>query len=129
MSDIDEKFTMGIRTRYLEFIREVFSLTFLQMLLLLKESGITTWHLRDIIRKRDSYNLREVLVEHDGYDGSVQVLGLTPLGAGFSMLVVGFSIATVVFYLELKRAAGSIQINKILTNMLQRCNNYSYQLS
>ncbi|XP_076751512.1 ionotropic receptor 21a [Xylocopa sonorina] len=76
-------------------------------ILWLKETGITIWHLRDVIRRRDSYNLREVLVEHDAYDGNAQILGLTPLGAGFSLLLVGSAIATIVFYLELKRAAKS----------------------
>ncbi|XP_076245975.1 uncharacterized protein LOC143186286 [Calliopsis andreniformis] len=85
-----------------------------RIILYLKETGITIWHLRDIIRKRDSYNLREVLQEHDGYDGSVQVLGLTPLGAGFSLLLVGSSIAILVFYVELKRAAKSTSIREVL---------------
>ncbi|KOC68373.1 hypothetical protein WH47_03531 [Habropoda laboriosa] len=84
------------------------------IMLCLKETGITIWHLRDVIRSRASYNLHEVLVEHDGYDGSVQVLGLTPLGAGFSLLLVGTSIATLVFYLELKRAAGSSSVRQFL---------------
>ena len=86
-------------------------------MLRLKEAGITIWHLRDVIRRRDSYNLRRVLIEYDGYDGSVQVLGLTPLAAGFSLLLVGASIAGLVFYLELTRAAGSASIRDVLRSI------------
>ncbi|XP_076391332.1 uncharacterized protein LOC100883035 isoform X2 [Megachile rotundata] len=76
-----------------------------RLILWLRETGITIWHLRNVIRKRNNYNLRKVLVEQDGYDGSTQVLGLTPLGAGFSLLLVGLSMSMLVFYLELKYAA------------------------
>lgn len=71
------------------------------MILWLKETGIVIWHLRDVIRRRGNYNFREVFIERDRYDGSVQVLGLTPLGAGFSLLLIGFFIATLIFCLEL----------------------------
>lgn len=80
------------------------------MILWLKETGIVIWHLRDVIRRRGNYNFREVFIERDGYDGSVQVLGLMPLGAGFSLLLVGFLISTLVFCLELKRVSGKISI-------------------
>ncbi|XP_043794564.1 uncharacterized protein LOC122715979 [Apis laboriosa] len=72
-----------------------------EMILWLKETGIVIWHLRDVIRRRGNYNFRQVFIERDRYDGSVQVLGLTPLGAGFSLLLVGFFIATLIFCLEL----------------------------
>ncbi|KZC10876.1 Glutamate receptor delta-2 subunit [Dufourea novaeangliae] len=85
-----------------------------RIMMRLKETGIVSWQLRDVIRRRDSYNLREVLVEHDRYDGAVQVLGLTPLGAGFSLLFVGFSAATFVFYMELRHTAGSRNIFHVL---------------
>ncbi|XP_076549043.1 uncharacterized protein LOC117600898 isoform X1 [Osmia lignaria lignaria] len=88
-----------------------------RIIMWLKETGITVWHLRNVIRRRDNYNLREVRLEHDGYDGSVQVLGLTPLGAGFSLLLVGLSIATFVFYLELKHAAKSTSVREILRDI------------
>ncbi|XP_076549044.1 uncharacterized protein LOC117600898 isoform X2 [Osmia lignaria lignaria] len=94
--------------------RDYFDLT---IIMWLKETGITVWHLRNVIRRRDNYNLREVRLEHDGYDGSVQVLGLTPLGAGFSLLLVGLSIATFVFYLELKHAAKSTSVREILRDI------------
>lgn len=90
-----------------------YSLFFLQIMLRLKEAGITIWHLRDVIRRRNSFNLRQLLIEHDRYDGSVQVLGLTPLAAGYSLLLVGASIAGLVFYLELTRAAGSTSIRDV----------------
>ncbi|XP_066603142.1 probable glutamate receptor [Prorops nasuta] len=73
-----------------------------KVMLWLKESGITFFHLRDVIRRRTGLHLREVLVEHDGSDGDARVLTLTPLGAGFSMLIVGLFLSTFVFYLELK---------------------------
>ncbi|XP_076630643.1 uncharacterized protein LOC143346440 [Colletes latitarsis] len=88
-----------------------------RMMLLLKQTGIVNWHMRNVIRRRSSYNLRDVLVEHDGYDGSVQILGLTPLAAGFSLLVVGLSIAGLVFYLELKRATGSTSVYRVLRSI------------
>ncbi|XP_043511096.1 ionotropic receptor 21a-like [Frieseomelitta varia] len=75
-----------------------------EIILRLRETGIIIGHLRDVIRRRDSYNLREVTVEHDRYDGSIQVLGLMPLGAGFFLLFVGSLIASMTFYLELRRA-------------------------
>ncbi|XP_031773640.1 uncharacterized protein LOC100865801 isoform X2 [Apis florea] len=81
-----------------------------KMILWLKETGIVIWHLRDVIRRRGNYNFREVFIERDGYDGSVQVLGLMPLGAGFSLLLVGFLISTLVFCLELKHVSGKISI-------------------
>ncbi|XP_076669091.1 glutamate receptor ionotropic, delta-1 [Andrena cerasifolii] len=87
------------------------------VMLRLKEAGITIWHLRDVIRRRDSYNLRQVLIEHDGYDGSVQVLGLTPLAAGFSLLLIGATIAVLVFHLELTRAARSTSIRDVLRSI------------
>ncbi|XP_026674622.1 uncharacterized protein LOC108631409 isoform X2 [Ceratina calcarata] len=84
------------------------------IMLLLRETGITNWHLRDVIRRRNSYYLRQVLVEHDKYDGSVQVLGLTPLGAGFSLLLIGLSIATFVFYLEIRRIPKAVSTLKLI---------------
>ncbi|KAG7201633.1 hypothetical protein KM043_004369 [Ampulex compressa] len=87
------------------------------MLLWLKESGITFFHLRDVIRRRASFNLREVLVEQDGHDGSARVLSLTPLGAGFSMLLVGLMISTFVFYLELRQVSGSRPIRAVLRDI------------
>ncbi|KAG6795400.1 hypothetical protein HZU73_09183 [Apis mellifera caucasica] len=87
-----------------------------KMILWLKESGIVIWHLRDVIRRRGNYNFREVFIERDRYDGSVQVLGLTPLGAGFSLLLVGFFIATLVFCLELKHFVGKMCDLRILIN-------------
>ncbi|CAL7946158.1 unnamed protein product [Xylocopa violacea] len=91
-----------------------------RVIMWLKETGITIWHLRDVIRRRDSYNLREVLVEHDAYDGHAQILGLTPFGAGFSLLLVGSTIATIVFYLELKRAAKSGLCTRVAIRRIHR---------
>lgn len=93
-----------------------------RIILRIKETGIVIWHLRDVIRKRDNYNLREVLVEHDKYDGHVQVLGLTPLSAGFSLLLVGMSIATFIFYLELKRTAKTASVRDRLRDIDKKHN-------
>ncbi|XP_072753051.1 uncharacterized protein [Anoplolepis gracilipes] len=48
----------------------------------LRESGITYFHLGDVIRRRANFNLREVLKEYDNLNKSARVLGLTPLGGG-----------------------------------------------
>ncbi|XP_076379925.1 uncharacterized protein LOC117221780 [Megalopta genalis] len=85
-----------------------------RIILSLKETGIVDWHLNDVTRRYDSQNLREVLVEHDGYEGDVQVLGLMPLAAGFLLLFLGSSAAVFVFYMELKQAAKSASIRHIL---------------
>ncbi|KAK2580665.1 hypothetical protein KPH14_007768 [Odynerus spinipes] len=84
------------------------------IILRLKESGIITFHLHDVLRRRASFNLREVLIEHDGRDGRTRVLTLTPLGAAFSLLFFGLSISTLIFYLEIKYACKSKSIRKTL---------------
>nr|XP_031832430.1 uncharacterized protein LOC116426913 [Nomia melanderi] len=85
-----------------------------KVLLSLRENGIVDRHLNHVSHKHDSRNLREVLVEHDRYDGTVQVLGLTPLAAGFFFLLFGSLAAAVVFYLELRCAARATSIRHIL---------------
>ncbi|XP_071558925.1 uncharacterized protein [Temnothorax nylanderi] len=62
------------------------------MTLWLKESGIAHFHLNDVIHRRASFNLREVVEEYDGLNGNFIALGLTPLGAGFTTLVVASSV-------------------------------------
>lgn len=89
-----------------------------KIILRLRETGIISRHLRDVIRRRDSYNLREVTVEHDRYDGSIQVLGLMPLGAGFFLLFIGLLIASLTLYFELRRAASrATSIHGLLRNI------------
>lgn len=88
-----------------------------QVLLSLRESGIVIRHLNDVYDRHDSQNLREVLVEHDRYDGTVHVLGLTPLAAGFSLLLFGSLAAAVVFYMELRCAARATPIRHILRSI------------
>ncbi|XP_014488290.1 PREDICTED: uncharacterized protein LOC106751750 [Dinoponera quadriceps] len=84
------------------------------IMLWLKEAGITKFHLSDVIRRRASFNLREVLKEYDGHDGTARVLGLIPLGAGFTTLAVGLLISAIVFLHELRRAAGTRPIREVL---------------
>ncbi|XP_012270162.1 uncharacterized protein LOC105694252 [Orussus abietinus] len=72
------------------------------LMLWLREGGITIFHQKDVIRRRVKLSLREVLKEQDKSDGVARVLALTPLGAGFSFLIFGLFVSTVVFYLELR---------------------------
>lgn len=91
-----------------------------QVLLSLRESGIVIRHLNDVYDRHDTQNLREVLVEHDRYDGTVHVLGLTPLAAGFSLLLFGSLAAAVVFYMELRCAARATPIRHILRSICDK---------
>ncbi|XP_046814928.1 glutamate receptor U1 [Vespa crabro] len=95
------------------------------MMLRLRESGIITFHLQDVLRRRAGFNLREVLVEYDGKDGRLRVLTLIPLGAAFFLLLLGLSISTLVFYLELKYKNDSKSIREILRDIDQKRRSYS----
>lgn len=96
-----------------------------QMLLRLRESGIITFHLHDVLRRRADFNLREILVEYDGKDGSVRVLTLVPLGAAFFLLLLGLSISTLVFYLEIKYNNDSKSIREVLRDVNRKRRSYS----
>lgn len=91
-----------------------------QIILWLKETGITTFHLGDVIRRRATFNLREVLKEYDGQDGSTRVLGLMPLGAGFTILAIGLLISTMVFIYELRQAAGTRPIHEVFREVREK---------
>ncbi|XP_011312866.1 glutamate receptor U1 isoform X2 [Fopius arisanus] len=75
-----------------------------KMMTRLIEHGFTAFHLKDVIHRRTSTSLREVLIERDGdnSDGPVP-LKLKPLGAGFIVLFLGLTTATIVFYFEIRR--------------------------
>ncbi|XP_071554063.1 probable glutamate receptor isoform X1 [Temnothorax nylanderi] len=90
------------------------------MTLWLKESGIAHFHLNDVIHRRASFNLREVVEEYDGLNGNFIALGLTPLGAGFTTLVVGLLASTMVFVYELKRAADSRPIREVFRDIQKK---------
>lgn len=75
----------------------------LQLILRLRDTGIANYHLQDVIRRRASLNVREVLIEHDVNTDAARVLGLTPLGAGFAVFINGLLISIIVFYLELRQ--------------------------
>ncbi|XP_029673643.1 glutamate receptor 3.4-like [Formica exsecta] len=90
----------------------------------LRESGIIYFHLGDVIRRRANFNLREVLKEYDNLDKSARVLGLTPLGAGFTALIVGFLASTIVFFYELKQAAGSRSIREVFREIQKKREGY-----
>lgn len=94
----------------------------------MKESGITHYHLDDIIRRRASLNLREVLKEYD-HDGEAKTLTLTPLGAGFTVLVLGFLISTITFFYELKQAAGSRSIREVFREIQEKRKVYELSAS
>ncbi|RLZ02267.1 Ionotrophic receptor 101 [Cephus cinctus] len=72
------------------------------IMLRIKEGGLNIFHLEDVVRRRAGLSLREVLVERDKNDGVPRVLSITPLGAGFSFLLVGLLVSCVTFYLEIR---------------------------
>ncbi|TGZ53616.1 Glutamate receptor delta-1 subunit, partial [Temnothorax longispinosus] len=92
----------------------------IKITLWLKESGIAHFHLNDVIHRRASFNLREVVEEYDGLNGNFIALGLTPLGAGFTTLVVGLLASTMVFVYELKRAADSRPIREVFRDIQKK---------
>lgn len=94
------------------------------MMLWLKESGIARFHLNDIIHRRATFNLREVLKEYDGFNKNFIVLGLTPLGAGFTALIIGFLASTMVFFYELKKAADSRPIREVFRDIQKKRERY-----
>jgi len=89
-------------------------------MLWLKQSGIARFHLSEVIRRRTSFSLREVIKENNGHDGSFTVLGLTPLGAGFSALIVGLFASIIVFFYELKQAADSRGIREVFRDIQKK---------
>ncbi|KAL2716729.1 glutamate receptor U1 [Vespula squamosa] len=114
---------------YASFLAQPWLLTPInKMMLRLRESGIITFHLHDVLRRRASFNLREVLVEYDGKDGSIRVLTLTPLGAAFFLLFVGLSISTLVFYFEIKYKNNSKSIRQILRDIDRKRRSYSISI-
>lgn len=90
----------------------------------MRESGIIYFHLGDVIHRRANFNLREVLKEYDNLDKSARVLGLTPLGAGFIALIVGLLASTIVFFYELKQAAGSRSIREVFLEIQRKREKY-----
>lgn len=94
-------------------------------MLQLRESGLVMYHLRDAITRRTSMSLREVVIEHDVQTDEVRALMLTPLGAGFLLLFVGYFLATLAFFFELKSAKRNISIVEIIQkNLRQKIVNY-----
>ncbi|XP_029167016.1 uncharacterized protein LOC114937640 [Nylanderia fulva] len=90
----------------------------------LRESGITYFHLNDVLHRKANFNLREVLKEYDNLDKSARVLGLMPLGAGFTALIVGLLISTIIYFYELKQAAGSRSIREVFREIQKRREGY-----
>ncbi|XP_032687038.1 glutamate receptor ionotropic, delta-1 [Odontomachus brunneus] len=90
------------------------------VILWLKETGITNFHLDDVIRRKANLNLREVLKEYDDHDGKARVLGLMPLGAGFITLAIGLLISTIVFFHELRQAAGTRPIREVFRELREK---------
>ena len=64
------------------------------------------YHLRNVIHRRTSTALREVLIEHDDNNVGPRVLTLIPFTIIFGALVLGLLISTIVFLLELKSVTG-----------------------
>jgi len=90
------------------------------MTLWLRESGIARFLLSDVIHRRATFNLREVVKEYDNFNGSATDLGLTPLGAGFTTLIVGLLASTMIFFYELKQAADSRPIREVFRNIQKK---------
>lgn len=86
----------------------------------MKQSGIARFHLNDVIHRRASFNFREVVKEHNGVDGHARVLGLTPLGAGFTALIIGLLASTMVFFYELKQAADSRPVREVFRDIQKK---------
>lgn len=93
----------------------------------MRQSGLTYFQLDDVIRRRANFNLREVFKEYDNLDKSARVLGLMPLSAGFAALIVGLLASTIVFFYELKQAAGSRSIREVFREIQKK--REEYQLS
>ncbi|GAB1864213.1 Ionotropic glutamate receptor L-glutamate and glycine-binding domain-containing protein [Camponotus japonicus] len=97
------------------------------IILWMRQSGLTYFQLDDVIRRRANFNLREVFKEYDNLDKSARVLGLMPLSAGFAALIVGLLASTIVFFYELKQAAGSRSIREVFREIQKK--REEYQLS
>lgn len=93
----------------------------------MRQSGLIYFHLDDVLRRRANFNLREVFKEYDNLDNRVRVLGLMPLSAGFVALIVGLLASTIVFFYELKQAAGSRSIREVFREVQKK--REEYQLS
>lgn len=89
-------------------------------MLWLRESGIALFHLNNVMHRRISFNLREVVKEHDSLDGIYRRLGLTPLGVGFLVLIVGLLASTIIFFYELKQASNSRSIREVFRDIQKK---------
>ncbi|XP_034952698.1 uncharacterized protein [Chelonus insularis] len=88
---------------YLSFAVQPWLLkSFDKVILWIRETGLAMYHLNNVIHRRTSINLREVLIEHDVEANEATALIMTPLGAGFTMLIIGHLVALVMFYVELR---------------------------
>lgn len=103
---------------YLSLYSKIFFI--LQLILWLKETGIAHFHLNNVMHRRASFNLREVVKEYDGLNSNPIVLGLTPLGAGFIVLIIGLLASTIVFFYELKQAADSRPIREVFRDIQKK---------
>ncbi|XP_039307423.1 uncharacterized protein LOC105199957 isoform X2 [Solenopsis invicta] len=106
---------------YSSFVVQPWLLKPIDMLILwLKETGIAHFHLNNVMHRRASFNLREVVKEYDGLNSNPIVLGLTPLGAGFIVLIIGLLASTIVFFYELKQAADSRPIREVFRDIQKK---------
>ncbi|XP_044001589.1 uncharacterized protein LOC122847798, partial [Aphidius gifuensis] len=75
-----------------------------KMVLWLRECGFTKYHLTNVIHRRTSLSLRNVLEEHDIKNNEgARVLILKPLIAGFGFFLIGLFISTLVLIYELRK--------------------------
>ncbi|XP_023317155.1 glutamate receptor U1-like [Trichogramma pretiosum] len=110
-----ENFVTAVALQRLRVMREILGQFYLcfalrprllrpvnEIMMRLTESGIVLYHMGNVIHRRTGSKLREVFVEYDNidYDRAV-VLTINPLSAAFFILLIGLTMASLVFYAEI----------------------------
>ena len=73
---------------------------------MIRESGIITYQLSDVVHRRLTAAERDVLKEYDLNFEGPRALTLIQVALSFSVLILGLFISTIVFFLELKSSTG-----------------------
>ncbi|KAG8041461.1 hypothetical protein G9C98_002754, partial [Cotesia typhae] len=76
--------------------------SFDKVILWMKESGMVTYHRKDVIRRKTPRSLLQVLIEYDIETETAHALELLPLSAAFAFLFFGLFVSSVIFFIELK---------------------------
>ncbi|KAH0534485.1 hypothetical protein KQX54_004415 [Cotesia glomerata] len=69
--------------------------SFDKVILWMRETGIVTYHIKDVIYRKTSKSLRQVLVEYDIVTETTHALELLPLSAAFAFLFFGLFISSI----------------------------------